>query len=94
MGYYITPSAVIAVSTVLPTLAAIAVASRFVVQSRQAAKYGIDDWLILASLVCLISRNHPPPLVNKELKAFTVTCGVSLIVGKIQISVALKRELS
>ena len=51
MGYYITPTAVIAVSVVLPTLAAIAVASRFVVRSRQAARYGIDDWLILASLV-------------------------------------------
>ena len=64
MGYYITPTAVIAVSVVLPTLAAIAVASRFVVRSRQAARYGIDDWLILASLVCLILGKHSLTLVD------------------------------
>ena len=64
MGYYITPAAVIAVSVILPTLAATAVASRFVVRSRQASGYGIDDWLILAALVCINLRKHLPPIAD------------------------------
>lgn len=53
MGYYITPKTVIVVGSVLPGLASIAVISRFFVRSKQATRYGVDDWLILASLVVL-----------------------------------------
>ena len=48
---YITPRSVIAVGSVLPGLAAIAVSLRFYGRLYKAGSVGIDDWLILCSLV-------------------------------------------
>lgn len=51
---YITPRSVIAVGSVLPGLAAMAVSLRFYVKLYKAGSVGIDDWLILCSLILTI----------------------------------------
>ena len=48
---YITPKGVIAVGSVLPGLASIAVALRFYSRRLKGLSLGADDWLILCSLV-------------------------------------------
>ena len=50
MGY-INPKSVIAVGTILPSLAAIAVALRFYARRRLDARIGSDDLLVLFALV-------------------------------------------
>ena len=47
----ITPKSLIAVASILPTLAAVAVVLRFHVRRARTAFIGIDDWLILFALV-------------------------------------------
>lgn len=47
----VTPKTIIAVGAVLPSLAAIAVSLRFYVRIRLSPSVGLDDWLILVSLV-------------------------------------------
>lgn len=47
----VTPKSVIAVGTVLPSLAAIAVGLRFYIRRSRTTSIGVDDWLILFALV-------------------------------------------
>ena len=60
---FVTPKTVIAVGSVLPSLAAIAVSLRFYVRSRKSSSLGLDDWLIFLSAVnkclsfhCVVDR--------------------------------------
>lgn len=68
MASYITSKSVIAVGAVLPGLATIAVALRFYSRRLISVHLGIDDWLIVCSLVSSLQRNlrnsvdqSPPP---------------------------------
>ncbi|KAH8590154.1 hypothetical protein B0O99DRAFT_521821 [Bisporella sp. PMI_857] len=53
--YPVTPTSVIVVGAALPTLASIAVALRFYIKLKRRTGIGLDDWLILFSLILLIS---------------------------------------
>ncbi|KAH6681448.1 hypothetical protein B0J14DRAFT_576443 [Halenospora varia] len=53
--YPVTPTSIIVVGAVLPTLASIAVALRFRIKLKGRTVIGLDDWLILFSLILTIS---------------------------------------
>ena len=58
----VTPKTIIAVGTVLPSLATVAVALRFYVRIARSTLVGLDDYLILFALVSII----PPPGVASK----------------------------
>ena len=57
MASYITSESVIAVGAVLPGLATIAVVLRFYSRRLNSVHPGIDDWLIVCSLVSSLQRS-------------------------------------
>lgn len=80
----VTPMTIIAVGAVLPSLAAIAVSLRFYVRIRLSPSVGLDDWLILVSLVS-DSADSSFDMNGTEVlrQILTVALGVMLIVGKL-----------
>ena len=52
--YYVTPPSVIAVGVLLPLLAASAVGLRFYARRTRHVGFGVDDWLVLGSLVLAV----------------------------------------
>ena len=52
MGY-VNPKSIIAIGTILPSLATIAVALRFYARRRLKAVVGVDDMLVLFALVSM-----------------------------------------
>ena len=48
---YIGPTSMMVISTLLPALSIVAVATRFYVRRKQAAKLLWDDWLLVPALV-------------------------------------------
>ena len=67
MGSYITSKSVIAVDAVLPGLATIAVALRLYSRRLKALPCGIDDWLIVCSLVSNLRHDLETLLIQAFL---------------------------
>ena len=51
---YVTPAETYAVSIILPSLGVMFVILRFYARVRQKCSIGIDDWMMLPALVCIL----------------------------------------
>lgn len=82
MASYITSKSVIAVGAVLPGLATIAVVLRLYSRRLKSVHFGIDDCLIVASLVSILQPGLRALLIQNPPQILTIGMGIMLITGK------------
>lgn len=82
MASYITSKSVIAVGAVLPGLATIAVVLRLYSRRLKSVHFGIDDCLIVGSLVGILHHGLRTLLIQDLPQILTIGMGIMLITGK------------